>query len=167
MPLAIPSVQPSCLILAPVSQDVGQHKINARLTMKDKHSGSCLCGAISFEIFGHFESFYLCHCEHCRKDTGSAHSANLFSGTARLDWISGEEHVRTFNLPATRHTRSFCETCGSAVPSLQKAGRLLVVPAGCLETDLDIKPTAHIFHSSKANWDTGFGDIAIFEKFPV
>jgi hypothetical protein len=41
------------------------------------HAGSCLCGAIAFEIAGSFESFYLCHCEHCRKDSGSAFAANL------------------------------------------------------------------------------------------
>ena len=38
--------------------------------MSNKHSGSCLCGAVRFEVAGDFERFYLCHCEHCRKDTG-------------------------------------------------------------------------------------------------
>lgn len=49
-----------------------------------KYSGSCLCGEVTFEIEGDFEDFYLCHCERCRKDTGSAHAANLFSSTAKL-----------------------------------------------------------------------------------
>jgi len=80
-----------------------------------KHRGSCLCGEVRFEIEGSFESFYLCHCEHCRKDTGSAHAANLFSSSARLAWLSGEERKKTFTLLGTRHTRSFCTTCGSAL----------------------------------------------------
>ena len=46
--------------------------------MSNTYSGSCLCGEIRFEIEGEFELFYLCHCEYCRKDTGSAHAANLF-----------------------------------------------------------------------------------------
>ena len=37
------------------------------------HRGSCLCGKVTFEIEGNFEQFFLCHCERCRKDTGSAH----------------------------------------------------------------------------------------------
>jgi hypothetical protein len=41
-------------------------------------TGSCLCGAVSFEVSGAFDSFFLCHCSRCRKDTGSAHAANLF-----------------------------------------------------------------------------------------
>lgn len=52
--------------------------------MNPKHAGSCLCGEVHYEIEGAFERFYLCHCTHCRKDTGSAHAANLFSSSAKL-----------------------------------------------------------------------------------
>jgi hypothetical protein len=80
--------------------------------MSNTYSGSCLCGEIRFEIEGEFEHFYLCHCEYCRKDTGSAHAANLFSSTATLRWLSGANKVTQFNLPATRHTKCFCPKCG-------------------------------------------------------
>ncbi len=46
--------------------------------MSGHHTGSCLCGAVRFRIEGEFERFYLCHCSHCRKDTGSAHAAGQF-----------------------------------------------------------------------------------------
>jgi hypothetical protein len=52
--------------------------------MNEHHSGSCLCGAVTFTVEGAFDRFYLCHCSHCRKDTGSAHAANLFASTAAL-----------------------------------------------------------------------------------
>jgi len=54
----------------------------------NKHLGSCLCGEVRFEIVGNFERFFLCHCGRCRKDTGSAHAANLFSSTAKVHWLS-------------------------------------------------------------------------------
>jgi hypothetical protein len=73
--------------------------------MNDKHLGSCLCGKVRFEIEGEFQHFYLCHCDHCRKDTGSAHAANLFSSTAVLKWLMGEDKVRRFDLPDTRHSK--------------------------------------------------------------
>src|SRR3974390_971740 len=98
--------------------------------MSSGYAGSCLCGAVRFEIQGEFERFYLCHCEYCRKDTGSAHAANLFSSTAILKGVSGEERVKRFNLPATRHNKAFCSTCASALPKMN--GKLLVVPAGSL-----------------------------------
>ncbi|HSP79785.1 MAG TPA: GFA family protein [Myxococcaceae bacterium] len=134
--------------------------------MSKTHSGSCLCGEVRFEIKGAFEHFYLCHCQHCRKDTGSAHAANLFSSAAHLSWVSGEEHIRLFNLPSTRHSKCFCGLCGSALPFTQEAGKLLVVPAGSLDSDIEIAPAAHIFCSSKANWDTGLHTIPGFDTLP-
>lgn|SRR5690554_5741959 len=114
--------------------------------------GSCLCGAVKFEVHGDFDSFYLCHCRHCQKDTGSAHAANLFSRSARLVWLAGEEAVASYTLPGTRHQKCFCRTCGSAVPNTHIPG-LLVVPAGCLDSELSRVPTAHLFTSSRAAWD--------------
>lgn len=134
--------------------------------MSNIHSGSCLCGAVRYEIDGAFEHFYLCHCQHCRKDTGSAHAANLFASQATLKWISGEDKITCFNLPSTRHGRYFCSICGAALPNAQAEGKLLVVPAGSLDTVIDRKPDAHIFVSSRANWDNGLEEIPKFEKYP-
>jgi hypothetical protein len=134
--------------------------------MSHRYTGSCLCGEVRFEIDGEFERFYLCHCEYCRKDTGSAHAANLFSASAALKWVSGENKVRQFNLPSTRHSRSFCGTCGSALPNVQMSGKLLVVPAGSLNSEIPIKPEAHIFVSSRAGWDDALEKVATFDGLP-
>lgn len=130
------------------------------------HSGSCLCGTVTFKVEGDFETFFLCHCAHCRKDTGSAHAANLFSSTARLTWLSGADNVTTFTLPGTRHRKAFCKDCGSALPNRQMDGALIVVPAGSLTTPLDMKPAAHIFTASRADWDNRLEDVQEFETFP-
>jgi hypothetical protein len=103
-------------------------RTNASTSMSK--TGACLCGAVSFRISGNFESFFLCHCARCRKDTGSAFAANLFSSTSEIMWLSGHDHVKTYRVPTTRHARSFCADCGSALPSVQANGALLVVPAG-------------------------------------
>lgn len=134
--------------------------------MENLHSGSCLCGQVKYEIEGSFESFYLCHCNYCQKDTGSAHAANLFSTMAKLNWTAGKDKIKTFNLPSTQHTKSFCPECGSAVPNQQMNGKLLVVPAGSLDSKITITPNAHIFYSSKAEWDEEFERIKKFEKLP-
>ncbi|MFW5501171.1 MULTISPECIES: GFA family protein [unclassified Maridesulfovibrio] len=130
-----------------------------------EHKGTCLCGKVSFEVEGDFENFYLCHCERCRKDSGSAHAANLFSSTAELRWLSGEEYVRVFDLEG--HIKSFCTNCGSALPNIQMAGTLLVVPAGSLDSDVPIRPDGHIFYANKANWDAGLETITVFDKLPA
>lgn len=134
--------------------------------MSQKHSGSCLCEQVKFEIHGDFESFFLCHCKHCQKDTGSAHAANLFSSKAQLIWLTGQDKVKTFVLPNTRHTKSFCQECGSALPNQQMDGKLIVIPAGSLDTEISIKPNAHIFCSSRASWTSELELVKKFEKFP-
>lgn len=134
--------------------------------MSETHSGSCLCGQVRFEIQGDFERFFLCHCSHCRKDSGSAHTANLFSSTASLKWLSGENQVHSYNLPATRHTRSFCLGCGSALPYANAAAGFLAVPAGSLDSELRLRPDAHLFTASRAAWDQGLESIPAFPAFP-
>jgi hypothetical protein len=131
-----------------------------------KHCGSCLCGSIRFEVAGEFERFYLCHCEYCRKDTGSAHASNLFASTGKLIWLSGQEKIKQFTLPGTRHSRAFCLECGSALPSAQMGGSLVVVPAGSLDSEVSLRPTAHIFVSSRAKWDEAPECIPSVAEFP-
>ncbi|WP_430882496.1 GFA family protein [Fusibacter sp. JL216-2] len=132
-----------------------------------EYKGSCLCKAVRFKVVGSFDDFYLCHCKYCRKDSGSAHAANLFASHASLTWLQGQSEVSTFHLKDTNHSRSFCRICGSALPNLQMDGELIVVPAGCLDTHLDKEPDGHIFISNKANWDVNLYKIKHFDKFPV
>lgn len=132
------------------------------MTMK----GSCLCGEVTFEIEGDFERFFLCHCSYCRKDTGSAHAANLFTNIGALRWLSGKEKVKDFNLNSTRHVKSFCSECGSALPNTKMGGDLCIVPAGCLDDEVTLKPEAHIFTDSQANWEKELGSIKCYPGFP-
>lgn len=134
--------------------------------MTGKTSGSCLCGAVRFDISGDFDAFFLCHCARCRKGSGSAHGANLFASNATIEWLAGESDVASFRLSGTRHERSFCRTCGSALPGAQVDGALLVVPAGSLDGPVDIRPTAHICCDSRADWDAGLADIPHLPGLP-
>ena len=128
------------------------------------YSGSCQCGAVKYEVAGDFERFFLCHCKRCRKNTGSAHAANLFMANGKLDWLSGEDKVRVYCIPDTRHNKAFCVECGAALPRSRDG--MVVVPAGSLDSDIDRRPDAHIFLEFKAGWDDDFADVATFEGRP-
>jgi hypothetical protein len=119
---------------------------------------------VKFEIEGDFDRFYFCHCQRCRKGTGSAHAANLFSSAGKVKWLAGQEKITQYTVPDSRHARTFCSTCGAALPR-ERPG-MLVVPAGSLETDLPTKPTAHIFVASRANWDKNLETVPAFDAFP-
>lgn len=130
-----------------------------------KYIGSCLCGEVNFEITGHFEKFFFCHCSRCRKATGTAHGANLFLATAELIWLSGEGSAKTFGVPNARFAKTFCEICGSALPTAGQ-NKSIVVPAGSLDCDIDALPTGHIHMASKANWDQNLEHVSRFEIYP-
>lgn len=129
-------------------------------------AGSCLCGAVRFEVEGAFDAFFLCHCSRCRKGSGSAHGANLFAAGGQLRWLSGEQDVKTYRVPGTRHERSFCTSCGSALPDVQMDGALLKVPAGSLDSPVGIRPTAHISCASRADWDADLDAVTKLDGLP-
>lgn len=41
-------------------------------------TGSCLCGGIQYEVTGEPMKRVMCHCDNCRKFTGSSFMANSF-----------------------------------------------------------------------------------------
>lgn len=134
--------------------------------MSHLHTGSCLCGAVKFELEGEFKKFFLCHCSRCQKTSGSAHCANLFAPGAKLTWLSGEDKLSFYQLENTHFSRTFCSACGSNVPTDAKARDVVVVPAGCLDSEVDITPQAHIFMGSKGNWDEHLSEVPAFETLP-
>lgn len=134
--------------------------------MDNMATGQCLCSAVKFRISGDFESFFLCHCTRCRKDSGSAHSANLFSSTAKIFWLSGEDKIKEFRLPGSRHVKCFCTGCGSALPFYQADDGVLVVPAGSLDSPVGIRPNAHICVSGRANWDNDLASLERIDGLP-
>jgi hypothetical protein len=134
--------------------------------MAEKIRGACQCTAVAFEISGGFDGFFLCHCSRCRKDTGSSHAANLFSSTAKLAWLSGADRVKTYRVPSTRHEKSFCVECGSALPRVESSTALLVVPAGSLDSEIGVRPSAHICYASRATWDDHLDEILKIDGLP-
>jgi hypothetical protein len=115
--------------------------------------GSCVCGAVEFEIDGAPEVFQYCHCSRCRKFSGSAHAANMFVPHGKLRFVRGEGAVKRYELPTAKYWCSaFCTTCGSAMPWLSKTGTRYIVPAGTLDADPTARPSRNVHFGSRAPW---------------
>jgi hypothetical protein len=76
------------------------------------HKGSCLCGAVSFEVTGTLRPPDACHCSQCRKQSGHfwastdvPRAALTIHGADNLTWFRSSEKVR----------RGFCSMCGSSL----------------------------------------------------
>lgn len=116
-------------------------------------AGSCLCGAVKFEITPPSLMFKYCHCSRCRKTTGTAHAANLFIPAVQFKWLSGESQLRHFDLPgAKRFAVNFCQQCGTRMPHKVTGTENMLIPAGVLDAVPDLQPDSSIFWGSKAGW---------------
>jgi hypothetical protein len=129
--------------------------------------GSCLCGAVRYEVSPPFLFFHNCHCSRCRKTSGAAHASNLFVKRAQLSWTSGEEQVRRWELPEAEYfCTGFCTTCGSSMPWVSRNGRYVLVPAGTLDDDPGCSPDRNIHWASRAPWYNDVSELPCFDETP-
>jgi hypothetical protein len=129
--------------------------------------GSCLCGAVKYEVSGEPKRFVHCHCSRCRKATGTGHASNLFLQPGVLKWLNGEQQVRTFKVPeAKRFTNNFCANCGSRLPRQTKDTDSVIIPAGSLDDEVPIEPQARIFTGSRASWSCTGDELAVYPEYP-
>jgi hypothetical protein len=129
--------------------------------------GSCLCGALRWEIEGQPMLMRRCHCLRCRRGRAHSHAANAFVAKDALHWTAGEHDVVVFALPdAKLFSQAFCGACGSKAPWLVEARGVWNVPGGSFDDDPGIKPTEHIFVGSKAHWNEIADGVVQWEEYP-
>lgn len=135
--------------------------------MKKEISGSCLCGKVTSTMKGPFKKFYQCYCDRCQKKTGSAFASLIFTSPDKITWQSGQACTKRFDLPeAERFSNCFCTECGSQVPYLSRDNAFLVIPAGYLNDDPEIRPEANIFWGERPCWFEEGGLAQKFEEYP-
>lgn len=118
-----------------------------------QHSGSCLCGAVSYKTTTDFTDIVHCHCSMCRKLSGSAflaygsveHSAVEVSGMGQI-----KEHQAS-----SKAVRSFCRECGSTLFWLDGGDygkQYLCIALGTLDTEFKPQKWQHYYTENKAPW---------------
>jgi len=112
--------------------------------------GSCLCGALRYEVDGELDGVWMCYCSNCRKASGGTGNAILIVPRAQFRWISGEDHRVTYALrPTYMITR--CKTCGTPLPAEEDAQNIYLT-AGTLDDPLGVGIKHHTFCGSRADW---------------
>lgn len=111
--------------------------------------GSCLCGAVSFEVEGALPAPDACHCTQCRK-----HSGHYFASTdvprAALT-VSGEENVRWYR-SSERARRGFCGTCGSSLFWDPDDRDWTAIAMGAFDAPTGTHLAKHIFVADKGDY---------------
>lgn len=75
-------------------------------------TGGCMCGAVRFRATGVPDAFGACHCEMCRRWTGSALLAVTIP-TRNVVWEGAEHIARTQS--SILAERAWCGRCGSGL----------------------------------------------------
>ena len=135
--------------------------------MSEMIEGECLCGTVAFEVENRFENLFFCHCEQCRKITGSAHASNLFRDIKSFRWIRGQIKVINYKVPGRGFSTAFCSKCGSGLPFVNSSGEKLIVPAGSLNAEPVFDHQTRIFCAEQAQWHQTNEKTRSFEKFPL
>jgi hypothetical protein len=129
--------------------------------------GSCLCGSVKYELTGEPKKFYHCHCQRCRKATGTGHASNIMVKEDAFKWLTGETLLKRYKVPeAERFYTHFCSQCGSAMPRDVPELDAIVIPAGSLDHEIPIKPEARIFWDSRIEWSCSGDGIKTYPEYP-
>ncbi len=113
------------------------------------HRGSCLCGAVTFEVTGDLPQPSACHCVACRKHSG--HFEASVDIPADTLTISGEAHVKWYQ-SSEKVRRGFCDICGSTLFWDPVFRDWTAVAMGAFDTPTQTKLAMHIFVSEKGDY---------------
>ena len=111
----------------------------------------CCCGAIAVRVFGDPVLNGLCHCEDCRRRTGSAFGWSAYFPEDRVRGLHGK--AASYDPAAGTGTRHFCGTCGPTLYWRATGLRELVGIAGGAFVEPPLPaPTASYRDTQKCAW---------------
>ena len=115
--------------------------------------GSCLCGAVRYEVTGPVHDVHHCHCSMCRRAHGAAFSTFARLTAAEFQVVAGAELIRRYRSSAPIE-RTFCGTCGTRLTvRFDGMPDNVLVSHNTFDADPGTRPGVHMFVGSKADWD--------------
>lgn len=116
--------------------------------------GSCLCGAVRFEITAPPEAAGYCHCTRCQKRTGTGSSVSAWLKPETFRWLSGEELVKGWRHADGGGEKFFCSNCGGHLTSLNPdQPEMMSVRMAAFDSDPGIRPNYRQFLAYAASWE--------------
>lgn len=113
------------------------------------HQGSCLCGAVSFEVDSDLPAPDACHCSQCRKQSGHywastnvPRSALTVRGEDKIGWYQSSEKIR----------RGFCSVCGSVLFWDPPHRDWTAIAMGAFDAPTGTRLEKHIFTAGKGDY---------------
>ena len=123
-------------------------------------TGGCNCGQVRYRVKGHPLRVGLCHCETCRKFTGSAYSHYGVWPKAAVT-ISGDTACWQVRAGGDR----FCPQCGASLFTWTDAEDEIEVKLGTLDAPPNgLKPAYELWTVRREPWLAPVDDAAQWDK---
>jgi hypothetical protein len=113
------------------------------------HKGSCLCGAVRFDVEGELKAPDACHCSQCRRQSGHywastnvPRDALTLRGGDKVTWYQSSDKVR----------RGFCSVCGSALFWDPAGHDFIAIGMGAFDKPTGTQLEKHIFVADKGDY---------------
>ena len=112
--------------------------------------GGCYCGAVRFLLIGPLTPLLICHCDDCRRISGTSwaatsvpdHCFKITSSSAALRWYDSSSWAK----------RGFCTSCGSSMfYRMHGEGRTSIAPGALDDNDM-LTVRGQIFAISHPLW---------------
>ena len=111
--------------------------------------GSCLCGAVAFEVDKIPESYRACHCNACRKSGG--HYWSAFS-VDNADFRFTEDRGLKWYRSSDWAERGFCKECGASLFFKPLGKDIIEVAPGSIDGPTGTMLAGHIFVAFKGDY---------------
>lgn len=113
-------------------------------------SGGCLCGSVRYKVSSDPSFVLNCHCEDCRRSTGSVYGTNVFVDEDKVQ-ITGEVSLYVHTADSGNEmTKRFCPNCGTLLFG-NSSGRQnsVSIRGGTIDQFDLIKPQMNVFVAKK------------------
>ncbi len=114
-------------------------------------TGSCMCGAVRFEVSAPFTTAGYCHCTRCQRRTGVPWALSGMVDEDGFAIVEGAELVRSFQ-PPDGFAKAFCGECGGHLYA-GPAGGVVAVRLGSVDGDPGVRPRWHQWVGSAPAWE--------------
>lgn len=114
-------------------------------------AGSCLCGAVRFEVRGRARELLHCHCRMCQKAHGAAYASFVIVRHTDFILLEGAQRIARYR-SSERASRTFCDACGSALQFVRDERDTFGLAVSALDTPVEGQAQREYHTDTRAPW---------------
>lgn len=112
-------------------------------------TGSCLCGAVRYELHAETTGVTYCHCSMCRRWHGHA---GAYAAVDRDGFVLTEERGLRWYASSEGIRRGFCGECGASLFFDDGKDPKVAFTAGSVDAPTGMASKGHIYVASKGDY---------------